>query len=414
MPSLPVNSFSAEKWNTDIEIPAVSYVTSKDTEGISVIFPNGDKDLIDIELIPTYPIVVVKENEKIIRAEISNSTKKANLLKINYDNPSTTPLQFLDEAFDNLNKMEDNGISTAKNKVIPEEIPRELKQVFDAFDAMGLDNWLRDYVYYNLSPSTTIGKFSSQYMEHIVGFEMMGDALATYRKIADQDDDPKAIDGIHPPGRGRGTVHWTDGEFEFKVKVYIGTKNPTGSEFITYFRAKPSDLFEISYKQRARGAMYINSMTSKRLQLSLPLFEWNLEIYSATIKIAIEEVDATQTTKSTTSTTSEFAGNFEYNTTWGEIVKKGLKFGTSAKETRTNSFDVSTTWGNDELGEVMVNFGDPIIITNDNLAPVKPERPSFNSGESSSSTSKQDILPNYNPKYQTGWHRIYVTPKQIY
>ena len=48
--------------------------------------------------------------------------------------------------------------------------------------------------------------------------------------------------------------------------------------------------------------------------------------------------------------------------TFGEVVKLGGKFGASAKVNKTITYQVSTTKGNDELGEVIINFGDDILV----------------------------------------------------
>lgn len=105
------------------------------------------------------------------------------------------------------------------------------------------------------------------------------------------------------------------------------------------------------------------------MELSVPLFEWNLENYSSVMKIAIEEVDFTEKIISTESMTTEFATNFEYSPSFGEKVKVGLKFGSQEKDTHTQSHSMEVTYGNDELGEVVVNFGDDVLISDNDVSP---------------------------------------------
>lgn len=66
----------------------------------------------------------------------------------------------------------------------------------------------------------------------------------------------------------------------------------------------------------------------------LALFEWDLEIYSPQIKIAVEEIDLSETQTSTFTNTIEFATNFEFNASVGEKEKVGFKFGASLKKNR--------------------------------------------------------------------------------
>ncbi|MFK1909690.1 hypothetical protein ACIXCZ_17820 [Bacteroides fragilis] len=100
-----------------------------------------------------------------------------------------------------------------------------------------------------------------------------------------------------------------------------------------------------------------------------------------------------ETIEQTISTTNEFASNFSYDATFGEVVKNGLKFGASQKETRTVSYKVSTTKGNDELGEVIVNFADDIIMSRNHIG-----------------RNQRVINPDYNNKYTTGWYKIHIAP----
>ena len=74
------------------------------------------------------------------------------------------------------------------------------------------------------------------------------------------------------------------------------------------------------------------------------------------IKISIEEIDGTETQRTLSQTTAEFAGNFELNPVKGVFEKVGLKFGASAKKTITTTFEKTFTLGNDELGMLLLIF----------------------------------------------------------
>lgn len=187
------------------------------------------------------------------------------------------------------------------------------------------------------------------------------------------------------------------------VSAFInGTKSPTGNELLIQFKAKPDDLFQIypekSYRED-KEHFVIKSIKNLKYNLSLPLFEWDLENYSSIIKIAIEEVDNQETITNTSTTSSEFAANFGFDIGFGEKVKIGAKFGASLKDTRTQTFTVTTAHGNDILGEVLINFGDPIILSKNDMGGYR---------------TPNEIDPEYNNKYENGWYRLQISPKRAY
>lgn len=408
IPELPLKLFSAEQWNTKDQIPAVSYLVSTLAD-VPIIYANGSEDLIDNEAIPGFPIVLVKENE---RVAISSSTKSFTNDQLISGAQTITNQQliFKDPAFNNINPTSISGRIAKSTSTTG--IPSEIQKVYDAFDIFNVTGWQRDYIYYNLTKATDKGPFDHRYMEHIVGFQMIGDGMEAIKKICDQPADPKPLQEVNSYGMGRGKKLWTDGELEFKVKVYLGTKSPIGTELMKNIRAKPEELFDLTYTSDNSNVtwLYLKSATPKLKELSLPIFEWDLADYSNIIKIAIEEVDATQTTVSTSSTTVKFASNFEYSSQWGETVKNGTKFGSTVEQTYTNSFSITTTYGNDELGEVVINFGDPIIMDKTDLnSQTSNGRPNYGGRPSS-----RPFSPNYNTKYSTSWYRIYICPKKMY
>ena len=250
--------------------------------------------------------------------------------------------------------------------------------------------------------------------EFLVGFELMGDALGFYRKIADQDGDPKSsipIGGVLPANSS--IITWTDGEYEFKVTTYVGSKSTIGTEYKSFFRLKPDQLFRaevervISRPGMPGYTVYkLVGLKSKRVDLDLPLFEWDLENYGATLKIAIEEVDGQETEVNSISSSIEFATNFGFDASFGEKVKFGVKFGSTIKEVLNVSNTITKTLGGDELGEVIINFADPVVISDEFRYHYKPR----------TNPREQAVVdytePTFNSKYYTGWYRLYISPKK--
>lgn len=403
VPTLPNDAFSAEQWDVTNTIPEVGIRTCE-TNGVPIYNATGEGFILDGSHIPQFPVIVIKENERIV---VNNS--KTNLRSspaLSTQSSSKTQFAFISDVFDNtqgINNASQTKVSTRSidgSTSLNPTTPNEIKKTLEAYDVyQNKDGWHRDYIYYNISPTSTKGAFNLRYKEHLVGFELLGDATGLLNKIADQTDDPK----LKPSTR---SATWTDGEFEFQVKVYVASKSAVGNEIVTNFRAAPEDLFTAKYvssSSSGRTTQVYAGVKPIRKILSLPLFEWDLENYSSVIKISIEEVDATETTTIVNSTTSEFATNFEFNIGLGEKVKTGGKFGASTKQTQTVSFTKTITQANDALGEVVVNFGDNIIMDRTLEVIQEGTRPN----------DRFYNYPNYNTKYSTGWYRLYIAPKLV-
>lgn len=351
---------------------------------------------------------MIKENERVIYNSKVTSKSFGELNKFT----NNCHFEFINETFNNLT----TNIVT-KGRRPPQEpkdpinyLPDNLKKVLEAYNIyQNTLGWQRDYVYYNISPSKDKGPFDYNYKEYLVGFELIGDANGVYNKLSDQDSDPTYF---LEQTSGNKVIRWTDGEYEFKIKIYYGNKSGIGGEYTNFFRLKPTELYEPSYNSHKdnRGNTYhtFKELTLERARLSIPLFEWNLENYSSNIKIAIEEVDGSQTVSQTTTSSTEFATNFSFDASFGETIKVGAKYGTSKKQTMTVSYEISETLGNDELGEVIINFADPIITSNElnlfclNPYPYRPPDQYIYESEPK----------NYNSKYSTGWYRLFIAPKK--
>jgi hypothetical protein len=349
VPELPENTFSAKTWDIINEVPVVG-VSLQYTNDVAIIDADEISYMLSSDKIPSFPVVVVKENERVRVADKSKEPKHAGR-KFTADKQQ---YEFLDDCFD-----------VTKNKPAnTNRVTFSLDQkIIDAYNTYaGTDGWHRDYVYYGITPSNPNGPFTYDYQEHITTFSMNGDPMAAYNKIADQTGDPTInhFGGLifqgPPPTQ---ITAWTGGAFEFKVKVLFNGKNGVGSEFITYFSALGSDLFVVSYK-KVLSFWSLDTVTIKTMNLALPIFNWDLNQYAATVKVDIEEVDLTQTTTITETDNVKFATNFGIE---GTTVKKlGLKFGASLEVNQTRTTTKSFVEGNDILGSVLINFADNIIL----------------------------------------------------
>lgn len=362
VPVLPEDSFSANLWDAENQIPkvAIRLTTSND---VPIINQDGSEEILQAKYIPGFPVIVLKDNERIISS--NNSTSKnlktnsvAVINGINY--------KFLDNCFDGSKKI---NVQTARTVPVS-SLDSKIITAYNTYTVANVDGWQRDYIYYGLTPNNPKGPFKYDFQEAIKTFSLQGDPLSAYNKIADQTGDPSLVEVSGKPISG-----WTGGNFEFKIRIIVNGKNGVGSEIIKYFNAKGDDLFNYTVEKRViknlgpAGKLYayFRVFTGlKIMNLNIPIFNWDLDQYASTIKIDIEEIDLTETTVLTESRAVEFASNFGVEVSGGyqEYVKIGLKYGTSQKVNTTSTVQRTFTQGNDLLGDVIVNFADNVIISN--------------------------------------------------
>lgn len=394
VPTLPENSFSPELWNVETDLPQVAIRTTN--PNTLVYNADGRMTVIKRNEIPAFPIVVLKDNERIKQVPVES----AKLRSID----SNFCFDFIDPIFNNLENNENKMESRIRGQTY-----EHIKKSLDSYKIFpnNVEGWQRDYVYYNLTKEINKGPFDSSNRESIVGFEMLGDGKSNYLKISDSSVDP-ILDGkyhkISIDGNRYYLTPWTDGEFEFQVKCYFGNKNAGITEYTNRFRCNPNQLFKMNLKPNSNNSTYtILGYENLFIQPKLPLFDWNIENYSATIKVKIEEFDLSETIKRATSSTTEFATNFSFEPSFSSIAKIGLKFGASSKTTQTVSYEETISVGSDDLGEVIINFGDNIVMDSTYIR--KNIQLSNGSGGSIN-------FPRLNPNYQTGYYRVYIAPMQ--
>ncbi|GIQ58403.1 hypothetical protein Flavo103_15390 [Flavobacterium collinsii] len=361
VPELPENSFSAKLWDTENQIPkvAIRLTTSND---VPIINQDGSEEILGGQYVPGYPVVVLKDNERIISG---NSSTSKNIKTSKIANINGVDYKFLDDCFDHA-KNEKNKT----NRIVP--LPFLDPKLVTAFGTyFNTDGWQRDYIYYGITPDSPKGPFKYDFQETIKDFALQGDPRAAYNKIADQTGDPTLAEGGYSiAGNYKFNTGWTGGNFEFKVRIIVNGKNGVGSEIIKYFNANGNDLFDYSFvairKSWPAYVVYelkINFL--KHMSLNIPIFNWDLDQYASSIKIDIEEIDLTETTILTESRNVEFASNFGVDVSGGykDYVKIGLKYGTSQKVNAVSTVQRTFTQGNDLLGDVIVNFADNVIIS---------------------------------------------------
>ncbi|MDF2519162.1 MAG: hypothetical protein K0R59_4458 [Sphingobacterium sp.] len=370
VPQLPMNSFSAEKWNTQTEIPQVAY-TLNTTPNVPIVNEKGEEYILEAKYIPSFPVVVIKENEvvkvnsgapKSIKASTSNGSEEKvsnkHLLK-----GSLYTFEFLDEAFNGLNEKNQKSSSKLRASTInASAIDSKVKTAYDTYK--GTDGWQRDYIYYDITPGQPKGKFNYDYQEHITSFTMNDANSLAF--IADQEGDPVNNWSYVGPGWSGNypTSPWTGNAFRFKVNVLINAKNGSGASTDRYFTVNAADLYDAKYKLATpfvNDYWVLESISPKKVPLNIPIFNWDLNEYASTIKIIVEEVDDTVEESRSETRTVKFATNFGIEPTFGGLAKLGLKFGASLAKDESSTVSWKVTKQSDQLGDVLINFADKVI-----------------------------------------------------
>lgn len=182
VPVLPDNSFSAESWNPEDEIPytALRIENSNDIMGYGV-----EKEfLILSNEIPKYPILVIKLNERVI--SVNKVQKKLYMSDHNVN--SDTDIIFISDVFDNTNNNRINSSilnTRSSERDRAGSIPDNMKKVYEAYDIYNpsdTNGWLRDYIYFDLTPQKNKGPFNLDFKESLVHFKLIGDPRTVMNK----------------------------------------------------------------------------------------------------------------------------------------------------------------------------------------------------------------------------------------
>lgn len=362
IPTLP--EFSPEKWNPVTEIPLVAAANIGENN-ISLYSGSGDKVVLEPNQIPGGPVLVIKQNERLVvngdvssRANIRVQTESTDRnIAFRKGNLS---FAFANEVFDGVNKKVTTERIVSSTDIDPVNI--------EAYNSG--NEWQRDYVYYGLTSSNLKGELKRNYCEYITSFKFLTpNALGI---IADQEEDPRAnyqFQNGHAGKRDISVPMWTEGNFEFWITVLVNARNGTGSQNVYVMSARPSDLFDVQYKlvkHTKVGPMNfelhqyeITSINPIDFNPNIRLVPWDLENYGTAWKFIVYEKDNAQTETKTYENETTYAANFGVE--FGATAKLGLKFGASATTRNKITHSVATTLTSDFLGEAVVTFDQPII-----------------------------------------------------
>ncbi|MDR2206669.1 MAG: hypothetical protein LBE36_11020 [Flavobacteriaceae bacterium] len=365
VPDLPEDSFSAESWETMDEIPYVA-VRIRESNDIPIYGSDEENFVLDAPDIPAFPVVVIKNNERIVSDRESTFN--------NLDTPILT------EPTDDVQlSLADNNFSTVIGPPPPPppsgEYPRVDPyhvQAYDAYKEYTPGGWQRDFIYYGLTPTNTKGSINPTYTEELTSFKLTGPPQIAYTHISDGTDDahlrPEFIGTDQQPPQASA---WTDGGFEIRITYYTGAENSSADEMVRGFPVSPEDLFYITYTKKpfilglykytphiATSLMYdLYNNPENKVQFSI----WDLNDFSNKWVLEFEEHDNQDKYYQEETHNYKYNANIELNPTLGVFEKLGLKFGASGEISSGVKNSVEHVDGNDDLGDKDVNFYDNVV-----------------------------------------------------
>jgi hypothetical protein len=357
VPELPNNSFSAQTWDTEKVIPLVG-VKSQKINDVSIMDAEGNRAVLPSKYAPGFPVVIVKNSLRIVADSHPEFTKMKSKSRLTSSNGKT--FRFLHDNFDrklNIDKKRRGRLYLSSS------IESKIANAYNIFGVS--NNWQRDHIYYDMTPTQDKGAFSFDFKETLVSFRMTElDPMGAFNLINDSTNDP-----VRQPSQSTAqNTFWTGNSYSFRINVINQSKNGIGAAFSTLFPVPAHALWEIQYETvpfpgfwpwQHYNVYFPISVSPKYVDLREELFNWNLADYASTVLIRFEEVDTQINIEQTVTTTDTYAANFGVD---GGIFKKlGLKFGGSATTTSVNTTKISYQEGSDEIGSATMNFADAVI-----------------------------------------------------
>lgn len=172
-------------------------------------------------------------------------------------------------------------------------------------------------------------------------FQLSGKPTQTFNRIANQHTGPNQDPHLGHQNWKTNSA-WTDGAFEFQIKITDNAKSRSFENINLYFSASPDDLFEIEhetdrrkrkwwhlwnttyYLTKIKGFKGMDFTSTNINDIQLYANSWNLNEYSNTWNYNISEIDISVENTLTTTKQRKYNANLEVS---GEIKKIGLKFG---------------------------------------------------------------------------------------
>lgn len=390
VPSLP-NGFAPNTWQTEQEIPVVAVRHVHDNK-VPLYDAEGNEDNLPAGSIPGFPVLVVKQNERVIVGvgeSIDKQAKGRQFFQNQRFNYRFAVANFDGQTVEQIENTKGSLAKTASrapigggasnsttNRTAYSSYSQPIRQSISLRNAQAYDigvanpnyEWQRDYVYYGITPTSPRGPLKTTFQENIRAFRLSNSGI---QRISGYGDDPLAI---AVGNDNTNSTAWSDGNFEFLISVLTNPKDGSTPQQSYRFGATPNDLYDYTTERRTRtgpfGLNYrtyyvVTSVTPKEFYPNIGMSTWDLSNFGTAWTYHIFEENQTKTYTNQESVSTTYAANFEFDPTFAGFVKGGAKFGASASTTNTKTVTVTYTEGSTDLGERISYFYDSIILSSE-------------------------------------------------
>jgi len=335
-----LQTFTHQGWDTRTQVPLVAVIDEEHDERVKgniMAFSASETLLLPSAKQPTIPVVVLKDNERLVSRRTSDNSKQARQAasqngKVIF--ASTEHEYYFIQGVDPKQQVAENEKRKGARYAIGNP-PQILQYPF----LQNLESH-RDYIYYGIDPSTGVstGKLKRNISEHL-----------TYISFVSGTAGPIV------------TSDWTEGNLEFRMFHIYSDRNGNPAQDPKTFYLAQDQLFT----RNSDGSVTPNTNGTilSNLRINVPLRGWDVYSYGDTWQISIQEYDAGDVRTITVGTETNIGFNYETNIEAGipEVIKVGIKFGVSGSQKKTNNTVIQTTNTADDLGVATFNFSDPVL-----------------------------------------------------
>jgi hypothetical protein len=387
VPTLPEDSFSPELWDVSDEeqIPDVALALDN-ISYVPVIGREGNNYLIEPGYVPGYPIVALKENERVISSRNPRFDELDTRI-INADGSSSELfMRFRDE----LGEMENSGNHGEQNTryrfrdnnfdvalrtggtqdtnqgykgVSDDYIPDYLIKAYDVFRNSSI-RCHRANIYYGLTPTDTTAVFvGGKYQETIATLKLTGESPeALFQTLSDSFHDPGNKDPqLQGHWQTKGETPFHEGAFELALEVSFGVKGSTAS-FTKYsvLPLDPEELFEIEWDRREKRRLFYSKFEykarivgTKVVNTAVPgrrweITDWNIDMIPYNWYFDFSERDVEYEEYTSATEDADYATSFRLHSIGKLIEKIRLRGGKTMNKTQGSHFSGKTN-GDDAI-----------------------------------------------------------------
>lgn len=314
IPDLP--KFSVRSWDINAS-PSPLVAIRDDHAGARLFDSNGGHFKMNVKDYPDFPVIVLKENE---RVRLKNMQGDKTSARSSFSNG-----QFQYEFIKN-----DEPIASNPNGRVQTGVQPFDSKIVEAYQkGVNCSNCpQRDYIYYSISPTEGIneGEFDDHYMEAITEFHFTNTAAFE-----------------------AATTDWTEGSIEIHFDIVVDDGFINTINKVVYLNSNEY------YKIGQTGVYDLPPIT---------IAPWRMNVYGDRWKFIAYEYDPSTNYETTVSHQTTKGANFKLTAdgTLFKLIKVGTEFGGSITQVSSSSTTMTYSTGSDVLGEAILTWTSPILV----------------------------------------------------